>query len=223
MRTTQQADIAPPIERQSLQEIIAGRVRDMIIEGHLPPGEPVNESRLCLDLGVSRTPMREAVHTLAAEGLVVLRPGRSSIVRAFSAQEVHDMLDVIGELEALAGHKACANASDEDVAEICAIHDLMIAHYNAGERLEYYKLNQQIHSRIVAAAANSALAEMHNLLQSRMKRIRFVGHSSAENWRGAVEEHEEMIAALKARDGKRLSKVLKRHIANTWTRVSPLV
>lgn len=223
MRTKQQPDIALPIERQSLQEMIAGRVRDMIIEGHLPPGEPVNESRLCLSLGVSRTPMREAVHTLAAEGLVVLRPGRSSIVRAFSREEVRDMLDVIGELEAMAGRKACEHAGDDDIAEICAIHDMMIAHYKAGERLEYYKLNQTIHSSIVAAAASGALAEMHSLLQSRMKRIRFVGHNAPENWRGAVEEHEEMIAALKDRDSERLAEVLRRHIANTWDRVSARV
>ena len=220
MRSVQQADITPPIERQSLQEIIAGRVRDMIIEGHLGQGEPVNESRLCLDLGVSRTPMREAIHTLAAEGLVVLRPGRSSIVRAFSPEEVRDMLDVIGELEALAGRKACENAGDEEIAEISFIHDQMIGHYKAGERLAYYKLNQQIHSRIVAAAANGALSEMHGLLQSRMKRIRFVGHNAPENWQGAVGEHEEMIQALKARDGEKLAEVLKRHITNTWDRVS---
>ena len=220
MRSAQQADITPPIERQSLQEIIAGRVRDMIIEGHLGQGEPVNESRLCLDLGVSRTPMREAIHTLAAEGLVVLRPGRSSIVRAFSPEEVRDMLDVIGELEALAGRKACENAGDDEIAEISLIHDQMITHYKAGERLAYYKLNQQIHSRIVAAAANGALSEMHGLLQSRMKRIRFVGHNAPENWQGAVGEHEEMIAALKARDGEKLAEVLKRHITNTWDRVS---
>ena len=220
MRSVQQADITPPIERQSLQEIIAGRVRDMIIEGHLGQGEPVNESRLCLDLGVSRTPMREAIHTLAAEGLVVLRPGRSSIVRAFSPEEVRDMLDVIGELEALAGRKACENAGDDEIAEISLIHGQMITHYKAGERLAYYKLNQQIHSRIVAAAANGALSEMHGLLQSRMKRIRFVGHNAPENWQGAVGEHEEMIAALKARDGEKLAEVLKRHITNTWDRVS---
>ncbi|MEM8648744.1 MAG: FCD domain-containing protein, partial [Pseudomonadota bacterium] len=124
------------------------------------------------------------------------------------------------ELEAMAGRKACENANDEDIAEICAIHDAMIAHYKAGERLEYYKLNQQIHSSIVAASASGALAEMHSLLQSRMKRIRFVGHNAPENWRGAVQEHEEMIAALKKRDGERLSEVLKRHIAKTWERVS---
>ena len=150
----------------------------------------------------------------------MLRPGRSSIVRAFSPEEVRDMLDVIGELEALAGHKACANASDGEIAEICAAHDLMIAHYQAGERLDYYKLNQKIHSSIVAASANGALAEMHGLLQSRMKRIRFVGHNAPENWRGAVEEHEEMIVALKRRDGEKLAEVLRRHIANTWERVS---
>lgn len=195
----------------------------MIIEGHLAPGEPVTESTLCAELGVSRTPMREAIRTLAGEGLIVLRPGRSTVVRAFTTEEVGDMLDVIAELEAMAGRQACVNASDEDIAVIRAVHDRMIAHFHAGERMAYYKLNQQIHSLIVEAAGNATLAEMHGLLQARMKRIRFVGHNAPENWKGAVQEHQEMIAALSNLDGAALEEVLRRHIANTWVRVQDAI
>ena len=107
MQILQPQDIETPIERQPLHQLVASRVRDMIIEGRLAPGDQVNESRLCEELGVSRTPMREAIRTLSSEGLIVLRPGRSTIVRAFTPEEVKDMLDVIAELEALAGRRAC--------------------------------------------------------------------------------------------------------------------
>lgn len=223
MQNTQPLDAETPIARQPLHELVAGRIRDMIIEGRLAPGDQVNESRLCAELGVSRTPMREAIRTLVGEGLILLRPGRSTIIRAFSPEEVRDMLDVIAELEGLAGRKACKAASDAEIADIQAVHDRMMGHFRAGERLDYYKLNQMIHSMIVAASGNATLAEMHGLLQSRMKRIRFIGHNTPENWRNAVAEHEEMIDALRSRNGKGLSEVLQRHIRNTWHRVEPAI
>ena len=191
----------------------------MIIEGRLAPGEQVNESRLCIDLGVSRTPMREAIRTLAGEGLIVLRPGRSTIVRAYTPEEVRDMLDVIAELEALAGVRACGTATDAQIADIRQTHMQMQQHFDAGERLPYYKLNQQIHSMIVAASGNATLAETHGMLQARMKRIRFVGHNAPDAWRNAMVEHEQMIDALVQRDGPALAGVLRLHIKNTWTRV----
>lgn len=208
------------IERLPLHELVAGRVRDMIIEGVLAPGDPVNESKLCLELGVSRTPMREAIRTLAGEGLIVLRPGRSTIVRAFTQAEVRDMLDVIADIEAKAGRAACANATDEQIAEIVALHEEMLRLYETRERLAYYKLNQQIHTMIVAASGSPTLLEIHGLLQSRMKRIRFTGNSAPEKWRGAVAEHREMIAALGARDADKLAAVLRKHLTNTWDRVA---
>ncbi|MEO1491584.1 MAG: GntR family transcriptional regulator [Pseudomonadota bacterium] len=209
------------IQRQPLHALVASRVRDMIIEGQLAPGDQVNESRLCVDLGVSRTPMREAIRSLAVEGLIVLRPGRSTIVRAFTPEEVQDMLTVIAELEAMAGRQACETATDAQIAEIVAVHDQMVRHYDARERLDYYKLNQTIHSMIVAASGSPTLSELHGVLQGRMKRIRFIGHNAPANWQGAVAEHEEMIAALVRRDAAVLAEVLRRHIRNTWSRVEP--
>lgn len=223
MQSLARQDTESTIERQPLHELVVGRVRDMIIEGRLAPGEQVNESRLCQDLGVSRTPMREAIRTLVGEGLIVLRPGRSTIVRAFTPEEVQDMLNVIGEIEAMAARRACRNASETDIQAIRAVHDRMMAHYKASERLPYYKLNQQIHSMIVAASGSATLAEMHGLLQGRMKRIRFIGHNAPENWKGAVGEHEEMIAALERRDGDALTDVLKRHMDQTWVRIRDVV
>lgn len=213
------AAVQPPITRQSLHDLVANRLRDLIIEGALVPGDQLNESRLCEDLGVSRTPLREAIKTLASEGLIVLRPGRSTMVRQFTAEDVRGMLEVIAQLEALAGRLACRNATDAQIAEISAVHAEMLSLYRAGERLRYYKLNQQIHSLIVAASGNATLVEMHANLQARMKRIRFIGNSAPDKWRAAVEEHEQMVAALSARDGETLAEVMQRHLDNTWIRV----
>ncbi|WP_104668305.1 GntR family transcriptional regulator [Ensifer adhaerens] len=212
-----------PIRRTALHDTLVSHLRDMIIEGDLSPGTRLHEGQLGEQLGVSRTPLREAIKYLASEGLVELVPSRGAIVKRFSAKDVHDMLTVLRTLEELAGKLACEAASDAGIAEVRALHDEMVARYKAGDRLQYYKLNQQIHSAIAQLAANAALADMHAILQTRLKRIRFIGHEGPEKWAAAVAEHEEMIVALEARDKARLSEVLGRHLMNAWERVRAAV
>lgn len=212
-----------PIRRTALHDTLVSHLRDMIIEGDLSPGTRLHEGQLGEQLGVSRTPLREAIKYLASEGLVELVPSRGAVVKRFSGKDVRDMLTVLQTLEELAGKLACEAASDAGIAEVRALHDDMVARYKAGDRLQYYKLNQQIHSAIVQLAANAALADMHGVLQTRLKRIRFIGHEGPEKWAAAVAEHEEMIVALEARDKAKLSEVLGRHLMNAWERVKTSV
>ena len=211
--------LTPPISRQSLHDIVASRLRDMIIEGVLAAGERLNESRLVEDLGVSRTPLREAIKTLAGEGLIEVRPSRGTFVRRFSADEVKGMLEVLAELESFGAVLACERASTAQIEEIKALHARMMKLYEDGERLAYYKDNQRIHSLIAKASGNPTLIELQAMLQSRVKRLRFTGNSEPEKWRAAVEEHEEMVEALSRRDGAALSEVMRRHLVKTWDRV----
>ncbi len=208
-----------PIRRTALHDTLVSHLRDMIIEGDLPPGTRLHEGQLGEQLGVSRTPLREAIKYLASEGLVELVPSRGAVVKRFSAKDVKDMLTVLQALEELAGRLACETASDAGIAEVRALHDEMVRRYKAGDRLQYYKLNQQIHTAIVQLSGNAALADMHGVLQTRLKRIRFIGHEGPEKWAAAVAEHEEMIAALEARDTVKLSEVLGRHLTKAWERV----
>src|SRR5690349_17280278 len=106
--------LVPRIARPSLHDAIVTRVRDMIIEGELPPGARIHEGQLGTALGVSRTPLREALKFLASEGLIELSPGKGAVVRKFSPKHVRDSLIVLGDLEALAGRLACENATDAD-------------------------------------------------------------------------------------------------------------
>ena len=212
-----------PIARVSLHDAIVNRLRDMIIEGELPPGSRIHETQMGQRLGVSRTPLREAIKFLASEGLVELVPTRGAVVRQFNAKDIKDMLLVLRTLESLAGRLACERASDEQIAHISAMHDQMMAYYKERKRLEYYKLNQSIHSAIVALSDNEPLAYTHSMLQGRLKRVRFVGHQGEENWAKAIEEHEEIIKALQARDSKRLSDIIEQHLSAAWERVEAFV
>lgn len=212
-----------PIQRTVLHDTIVSHLRDMIIEGILAPGMRLHEGQLGEQLGVSRTPLREAIKFLASEGLVELVPSRGAAVKRFSSKDVQDMLIVLQTLEELGGKLACQLGSDAEIAQVRALHDEMVRRYQAGDRLQYYKLNQAIHTAISKLAKNASLAEMQQMLQTRLKCIRFIGHEGPEKWAAAVAEHEEMIAALEARDEARLSKVLGRHLANAWERVRGVV
>ena len=211
------------IIRRPLQEEVAARLRDLITQGVIPAGARLNEVVLGAQLGVSRTPLREAVRMLAGEGLVELVPARGAIVRKLSVKDVSDSLVVLKSMEELAGRLACAEAPEEGIENVRALHRAMLEHYAARDRLAYFKVNQAIHSAIVALSGNATLAWTHEVIQARMKHIRFIGNAEAHKWAGAVEEHEEMIRALLARDGDRLAAVLGLHLDQTFRRVEALL
>ena len=208
------------IDRPTLHDVVVIRVRDMIIEGTLAAGSRIHEGQLCQQLGISRTPLREALKVLAREGLVDLVQGKGALVRKLTHKDVKDMLVVLSAMEDLAGKLACQNASDSDIREVRRLHDAMMGYYAVRNRLPYYKLNQEIHSAFIRITGNEALSMVHTQLQARLKRIRFIGNEKPEHWDAAVADHEEMIAALEARDGERLSKALSHHLAETWLRVA---
>jgi DNA-binding GntR family transcriptional regulator len=208
-----------PIARRSLHDEVVTRIRDMIIEGVLAPGARVHEGQLGVTLGVSRTPLREALKFLASEGLIELVAARGAVVKKFTAKDVRDMLDVLAVLEGFAGRLACREASDADIVEVRRLHDRMVERYEVRDRLEYFKLNQQIHSSLLRLSNNAALEASHASIQSRLKRIRYIGNQEPHKWRDALDEHEAMIRYFEARDGENLARILVLHMEHTWERV----
>ena len=213
------ADTFTRIASVTLHEAVLNQLRDFIIEGKLAPGMHINEGPIGASLGVSRTPLREAIKTLASEGLVEIQPSKGAIVRRFTERDIHDILEVLKVLEQEAARLACRRAGDAEITAIVALHQEMLRLYEERSRLAYFKLNQNIHSAIVRASGNAALAQTHERLQAQIRRVRFVGNEKPERWAGAVAEHEEMITALTARDAERLAEVLGRHLDKTMDRV----
>ena len=211
------------IERPTLHNVVVSRIRDMIIEGMLPTGVRIHEGQLGEQLGISRTPLREALKVLASEGLVELIPSRGAMVRKLTRKDAHDMLDVLSHLEAMAGPLTCRNATDDEIREVRRLHDEMLELYRQRDRLPYFKLNQQIHSALISLAGNESLSLVHEILQTRMKRIRYIGDQTEESWHAAIQDHEEMIAALEARDGERLKAAMVGHLQGSWDRIQSAI
>lgn len=206
------------INRVTLHEEVTSRLRDLIVENQLRPGDRVQELEIAARLGVSRTPVREALKVLASEGLVDMQPLRGAIVRAFSAKDAQDMLRVIALLEEFAAREACS-APQADIDAVLALHERMREQYRQRNRQAYFALNQEIHTAVVALARNDTLAMLHAILGKRMRRIRYVGNSLRDNWDAAMAEHEAMMQALAARDAEAMALAMRTHLLNTWPRI----
>lgn len=203
---------APSIPRTVLHEQVAARLRQMLVEGDIPPGAKLNERALCEALRISRTPLREAIKMLAAEGLVELLPNRGSVAVQLDEEDVRHTFEVMAGLEALSGQLAAERIGDAEVAEIEAMHFEMLAAYTRRDLSTYYRLNAAIHRAINVAAGNPVLTSTYNQVNARLQALRFRSNQDGEKWQRAVAEHEAMVAALKARDGATLARVLTQHL-----------
>lgn len=203
------------IRRKTLHSEIVDHLRGMIVEGTLEPGEKISERDLCTLFDISRTPLREALKALAAEGMIELLPQRGARVVMITDEELHELFPIIASLEALAGELACDAIQPEELAKIEALHSDMIAAYRQSERLEYSRLNRAIHFAVFEAARNTSLLSLYQNLELKIRNIRHTMRQHPQDWKQAVEDHEEIIAALSARDKPRLSEVMRKHIMNT--------
>jgi DNA-binding GntR family transcriptional regulator len=201
------------IGRQVLHEEVVGRLRNLIIEGALPAGRHLNERVLCEQLGISRTPLREAFRVLATEGLIQLLPHRGVQVVQMGRDEVLHTFELMGTLEGLSGELACRNITQEELSEIKALHRQMASCHRKHDLPGYYRLNRDIHERINAAARNPVLTEFYRTLNARLHAMRFRSNLDRKRWTAALAEHAEIIELLEKRDGVRLRRLLMDHLA----------
>jgi DNA-binding GntR family transcriptional regulator len=198
----------------ALHEQATQRLRQLLVEGQIAPGAKLNERELSERLGVSRTPLREAIKRLAAEGLVELLANRGAIAVQLSRVDIENTFEVIAGLEALSGELAAARMTVQELNEVKALHFEMLAAWTRRDLSTYYGLNARIHKAINLAARNPVLSATYDQVNARLQALRFRSNQNEEKWQQAVNEHEQMIAALTARDGHALRAVLVRHLQN---------
>jgi DNA-binding GntR family transcriptional regulator len=200
------------LTRPALAVELADRLRQMIVDGDLEPGGKVPEKVLTERFGVSRTPLREALKVLAAEGYIKLIPNRGSVVAELTIGDLEEAFPIIAALEGAAGELACRSASDEEIADIRRTNDAMHAAFEAGDMPAYFDLNQQIHGAILSAARNPMLVQHHRKVAQLVQRARYQANRTPQRWQEAVVEHDAIIKALEARDGERLGRLMKAHL-----------
>jgi DNA-binding GntR family transcriptional regulator len=205
------------LRRAGLHERAAVRMRAMIVSGELTPGSLVQETRLSEALGVSRTPLREAMKLLAAEGLVELRPNRSPRIAKIETDRVFELFEALAGIERLAAELAAQRATDRELQRLRLLQTRMEKHHRDGRLDDYFAINGEIHGLIVRAAHNAPLREAHETLLSRAERARYLALGAERRWSNSVEEHAAILVALEARDGETAGRLLSAHVQRTGT------
>src|ERR1700730_1766876 len=208
---------SPSPRIQSLHHDTLSALRDLIIHNDLPPGTRLTETVLSERFSVSRTPLREALKVLSSEGLVEILPNRGARVVTLTLADIKNLFEVIGALESVAGRLACNHISDAEICDLKATHCQMQATFLRSDLPEYFRLNQAIHTQIVAAARNPVLARTHQNLNARLLRARYMANQvDQDRWAAAMREHELIIEALESREGERTAHLLLEHLQHKF-------
>lgn len=208
------------LPRLNLHEMLVAGIRDLVAAGELRPGDKVPEQQLCQRFAVSRTPLREALKVLAAEGMLQLLPRRGAIVARVSAEEIDELFPVMASLEALAGDLVCSRISDAELKQLQGMHDRMMQAFQVRDEAAYLKGNRSFHESLVACAHNPTLQTFYAQVLTRTRAFRFVARKSEDNWKAAVEDHRHIMDALNERDGARLSKLLQCHVMGVTVKIA---
>lgn len=201
-----------PIPRQSLHDELLGRIRSLIIDGELQPGAKVPERELCTRFKVSRTPLRETLKVLAAEGLVRLPPNRGAVISEIRLDELEECFVVLAELEALAAERCCVTMTSAALSTLREIHERMRAAHAAHDMQTYRQLNKQWHDAVVAGARNRVLSGERLKLAGRVQRTHLVATITRQRWDIAMQEHDRLMDSLEARAAPQAAAMMRAHL-----------
>jgi len=197
-----------------LRDVVFNTLRQAILYGKLQPGERLMEITLANQLGVSRTPVREAIRKLEIEGLVLMIPRKGAQVAPITEKDLNDVLEVRLGLEELAMHCACERVSEEQLKEILMAQKKFAAGLEVAKVSDLAKSDEEFHELIYQATGNNRLMQMINNLREQMYRYRVEYLKDSNVGQTLNEEHRELYNALKLRDADRALKCMKQHIKN---------
>jgi DNA-binding GntR family transcriptional regulator len=207
---------APLAPRAPLYEEVAERLRQRIFARELEPGSWIDELKLCAELGISRTPMREALKVLASEGLVTMRVRRGAYVTEMSERDVREAYQLLSLLESDAASVVARQASDAELAELRELHRTLEESLAAGEagRERFFAANERFHLRIVEIDGNRWRMQIITDLRRVMKLNRHHSLFKQGRLQESLQEHREMLAALLERDPDRAARLVRCHFDN---------
>ena len=198
--------------QNSLHQEVATTLREEIFAGTLAPDSFLDEVHLCERLGISRTPLREALKVLTAEGLLRHEPRRGCFVSMVTEQDLDDIFPVIALLEGRCAFEAAQNASESDLIELGAMHDKLQGYAEAGRIADYYACNFAIHEAIILLANNRWLSQSIADLRKILKLSRLQSLSAPGRLKQSLSEHMSVLAALKSRDSQGAEVAMRTHL-----------
>ena len=199
-------------EHRSLSAETAEKLRELILLEKLPPGMHIPERDLAEALGISRTPMREALRTLAIEGLVEFTATRRSRVANPSVDELRESMTVLATLEALGGELTCTIATDREIIAIADLNQKMIECTDKFSAINFFNTDMAFHNSIIAATHNQALIDTHRQYNAKLWRARFMSSKRKQGRAKTLQQHQDITSALNARNGANVARAMRGHI-----------
>ena len=203
---------AIPLHGTSMHDGVAARLRDMVFERQLAPGSWIDELALAAQWQISRTPLREAIKVLAAEGLVMLVPRRGARVVELTDEDAEQLFPVMAMLEGRCALEATRRASDDDLAELQRLHQGLERHAAALNLDGYYRVNHEFHSQVQALAANRWLDRATGDLRRFMRLWRGRQLKLPGRIQASLNEHRVLIDAMRQRDALRAERAMHDHL-----------
>lgn len=201
-----------PLRSPSLHDNVAERLRAMVFDRQLAPGELIDEKALATRWQISRTPLREALKVLAAEGLVELVPGKGSRVVSLTDEDAESLFPVMALLEGRCAHEATLRASDEQLAELHQLHERLEMHAAVDDIDGYYRANHAFHSKVQALAANRWLDRVTGDLRRFLRLLRGRQLHLPGRIDASINEHRVLIDAIGQRDAERAGRAMHDHL-----------
>jgi len=214
--------VSPTLAPLSLHEEVAAKLRERIFGGDLAPGSFLDEVALCESLSISRTPLREALKVLTAEGVVRHEPRRGCFVNQVTEKDLDDIFPVIALLEGRCAFEAALHASDADLAALDVLHEQLARHAQARRINEYFETNYAIHEAIILLADNRWLAQVITDLRKIVKLARLQQLHAPGRLEQSLSEHLAVLAALKARDSTGAEAAMRTHLTRQREALSSL-
>lgn len=198
-----------------LREIVFGTMRNAIIEGDFKPGQRLMEVQLAEQMGVSRTPVREAIRKLELEGLVVMVPRKGAYVAGLSSEDIKEVVEIRAVLEGFAAKQAANNSTDKVIStlrEVLINFEKAVAENNVVDLINY---DTQFHDVIYKAAKNTRLIQMISSLREQVQRYRVAYFTKMHSMEKVLKEHRKMLEAIKDKNSDLARQIAEVHIATT--------
>ena len=200
------------IEKKTLHEEIANNLRELIMSGELQEGDKIKEDELCSSMGISKTPLREALRVLSVEGLIRLVPNRGSFVSTPTFEEIREMFDVMSVLEGVCARAAAAKMGAKDLATLEKLHERLEENYRRKAQREYIRINNQYHAFIQELAGNRTLNQIVNGLRQKILLYRYQSLNLPERFAQSIQEHRDLLEAFRKKDPKKAETLMRRHL-----------
>ena len=202
---------------------VADMLRDFIMTGKLNEGDKIDESALCETLGISKTPLREALRVLSVEGLIRQVPHRGSFVTKPTFEEIAEMFDVMSLLEGFCAREACEKMTPKDFSRLEKLHAKLEENFERHDQEGYIRINNQYHALVQKIAGNRTLNQIVEGLRKKILLYRFQSLNLKSRFEHSIGEHRDLLEAFRQRDPSRSETLMKKHLQNQSRALETLV